>query len=531
MPDILQNAQQSQQINPPEPDVPASPPPVSPPLATVTQIPPVSPTPIEPQPESVKPVSEPTITPTQPVVQTPMVEAPKKENSFVGMVTEKVATPPLEKPMSNTSQSKDEKQNPETPPSPLVPKIHKSKKYPIGALLTVFLLLAVTVPLSVYYLSQKESVAEIRNKAAAPECTGYSFDDENGGKCDNAGACRIYSECCAPGKSRVVKATCLINGQEQFDITSSCDDAGANVSACGVATNPGPVENGCKPGEFFWAEPDGDNACHDISAPRNPGGASGTCTKKEGCNIPEGGGCLKGFKCTKDELTPQGFCLNNEFTAEENSSYQDEADEQCVYVQVDAYNQKQCDAGINKSTPHKGAIIYKPNNPDCNKDDTKGGGGGGGGQGGGKDLCGKICWKPGDKGKPKDKTCGAPESGLTCDPIKKNKPEGKHQCWANSCNDKPTPTPTDEPIAVCKDIKIYKDDVVVNPKTLEAGDEIVIAVVGVKATKARIKINKGEFTETKKKNKKGEFILSYTIPADIEKFSIQAEVFRNKKWK
>ena len=529
MPDILQNAQQPQQINPPEPDAPASPPPIPPPLVLSPQQNPPAPSPVSsvPVPEPVKLVSE-QPKETLPPLPPPPLEIPKKENPFVGMVTEKVATPPLAEPMNNVSQPKDEKPNPVTPTSS--PSIsHKSKRSPIGALLTVFLLLAVTVPLSVYYLSQKESVAEIRNKAAAPECSGYSFDDETDGKCDNAGACRIYSECCAPGKSRIVKATCLINGQEQFDITSSCDDAGANVSACGVATNPGPVENGCKPGEFFWAEPDGDNACHDISAPRNPGGASGTCTKKEGCNIPEGGGCLKGFKCTKDELTPQGFCLNNEFTAEENSSYQDEADEQCVYVQVDAYNQKQCDAGINKSTPHKGAIMYKPNNPNCSPTDAKGGGGGG--QGGGKDICGKICFKPGDKGKPNDKKCGAPESGLTCEPIKKNKPKGKHQCWSDSCNDKPTPTPTDEPIAVCKDIKIYKDGKVINPKTLDAGDEIVIAVVGVKATKARIKINKGEFTETKKKNKKGEFILSYTIPADIEKFSIQAEVFRNKKWK
>ncbi len=527
MPDILQNAQQPQQINPLQSDVPASPPPIPPPPVPVSHIPP-APLPVQPvpPPDPVKQISEqPKETP--PTIPPSPSEIPKKENPFVGMVTETIPADPSLDSNKNTPPVGDQKPISANPPPPPSSKPHTSKKSPIGALLTVFLLLAVTVPLSVYYLSQKESVAEIRNKAAAPECSGYTFDDEKDGACDNPGACRTYGECCGPGKVRTVKATCLINGKEQFDAGNCVDDPSGTCGQSGAG-------NECPAGSFFWPEPDGDNACHDISAPRNPGGASGTCTKKEGCNIPEGGGCLKGFKCTKNELTPQGFCLKkeNEFPAEENSSYQDEADEQCVYIQVDAYNQQQCDAGINKSTPHKGAIIYKPNDPKCNLDDAKGGGGGGGGgQGGGSDVCGKVCKKAGDKGKPNDKKCGAPESGLTCEPVKKNKPNGKYHCWADFCNDKPTPTPTDEPIAECKDIKIYKDGKVVKPKTLEAGDDIIIAVVGTKATKARIKINKGEFTETKKKNKKGEYILDYTIPNDVEKFNIQAEVFKKGKWK
>jgi hypothetical protein len=94
-----------------------------------------------------------------------------------------------------------------------------------------------------------------------------------------------------------------------------------------------------------------------------------------------------------------------------------------------------------------------------------------------------------------------------------------------------TPTPTDI-TGQCQNIKIYKNGQVVSPNSLQPGDSIVIAVVGTNATKARIRVNGGTFTETSSKNDAGEYILNFTIPSSgTTTFTIEAELFIGGVWR
>lgn len=193
-------------------------------------------------------------------------------------------------------------------------------------------------------------------------CSEYTFNVATG-KCNasDVGQCRTYSECCAAGKSRIIKATCLSDGREQFDVISSCNDA-LPAGVCGTATAPGPVTATCPPGQFYWPPPDGDGQCHDISAPANPGGGTANCTTQGGCTGTSGQ-CIKRWTCTQAELTAQGFCLRNMGAAEFGVSYQAEADATCKYIQVDVYSQQYCPSSMTSTTPHSGTIIYRPANP------------------------------------------------------------------------------------------------------------------------------------------------------------------------
>jgi len=124
-------------------------------------------------------------------------------------------------------------------------------------------------------------------------------------------------------------------------------------------------------------------------------------------------------------------------------------------------------------------------------------------------------------------------TGLTCESgkcILSACAESGAQCDDTKCSLLPTPTPTPI-IGQCRDIKIYKNGSVVIPSSLSPGDSIVIAVVGTNATKARIKINGGAFTETVSKNDAGEFIMSYTVPSSgTLNFTIEAEVYVGNSW-
>lgn len=97
-----------------------------------------------------------------------------------------------------------------------------------------------------------------------------------------------------------------------------------------------------------------------------------------------------------------------------------------------------------------------------------------------------------------------------------------------------TPTPpiaTATPTPACKNIKIYKDDVVVDPATLKAGDAVVLGVKGDSATKGRIRVNGGTFTETTTKNSTDHYTINFTIPTGVTSFTIEAEVFIDGSWK
>lgn len=82
----------------------------------------------------------------------------------------------------------------------------------------------------------------------------------------------------------------------------------------------------------------------------------------------------------------------------------------------------------------------------------------------------------------------------------------------------------------CQYVKIYKGTTVVNPSTLVSGDVVTIAVTNPDATKARVRVNGGAFTESATKNGAGEFTVPFTVPPNIFTFTVEAELFINNTW-
>lgn len=93
----------------------------------------------------------------------------------------------------------------------------------------------------------------------------------------------------------------------------------------------------------------------------------------------------------------------------------------------------------------------------------------------------------------------------------------------------PTATPV---IGQCLNVKIYKNDVVVTPSSLMPGDTIVVSIVAVNATQARIKINnETTWRTTTTKNTAGEWVFpAYTIPVGTLNMSINGQILVNTVW-
>ena len=112
-------------------------------------------------------------------------------------------------------------------------------------------------------------------------------------------------------------------------------------------------------------------------------------------------------------------------------------------------------------------------------------------------------------------------------PTPTNPPGGSP---TNPPNKTPTVTPTPLP-GQCSRIRVYKDDVSVDPNTLSVGDFVQIAVAGTNAEMGRIRINGGAWGETGVKNGHDEYFISYTVPSGVTSFTVEAEIFSNNEWK
>ncbi len=98
-------------------------------------------------------------------------------------------------------------------------------------------------------------------------------------------------------------------------------------------------------------------------------------------------------------------------------------------------------------------------------------------------------------------------------------------------NGKSKPTPTMRPGPQCSRIRVYKDGAqVTDLSTLKAGDTIQIGVAGTNATKGRIRVNGGAWDQTTKKNSSNEYVIDFTIPPGTVDFTIEAEVYGNRQW-
>jgi hypothetical protein len=95
---------------------------------------------------------------------------------------------------------------------------------------------------------------------------------------------------------------------------------------------------------------------------------------------------------------------------------------------------------------------------------------------------------------------------------------------------------TSPPVAQCQNIKIYRNGTILTTdkfNTIKSGQQLVLAVAGANATKARFTVNTQLPIETTTKNNTGEYTITYTVPnvTTATTFTIQAEVFGNNAWK
>jgi formylmethanofuran dehydrogenase subunit C len=101
------------------------------------------------------------------------------------------------------------------------------------------------------------------------------------------------------------------------------------------------------------------------------------------------------------------------------------------------------------------------------------------------------------------------------------------------CDGTGTPPPSG---GQCDDIKLYKGETMVTDlSTLAAGDVISIYVRGTGATKGRVRINGGAFTETTLDMTSGTetwyVAPNITLPSGVTSITIESEVYVNGEWK
>ncbi|MFC1626738.1 hypothetical protein ACFL1P_00875 [Patescibacteria group bacterium] len=470
------------------------------------------------------------------------------------------ATPTTDQPATPTTDAGNGNQPPQTPPdnqssglSSTLKSLNPKKGLMLGGLL--FLLL--TFPIAFYFITQSGTIADIRNRAAYPdeECAGgvqigeFACADSStcvqclaantggnpydyaafsaavansscaGLSCENA----LQDDCgyCGgtPGKNCIGTWTgpsndycsavpyCECDGEEGYcgdgicqDTVNGCntcpEDCGECSGECAnVGENCDTLSNPCCSGENLVCQSPaggGQNVCQDTG---------------EGDLCPDGGECTGVIAFTCDQLTASGECLENpqDFTLAEWGdaiSYAGgcgQVDQVCIggsnarnLCGDDLIINDNCGTSSNTNTP----TPTTPGNTNTNTPTAT-------------------------------PTCiEMPED---CYPLDPNGPD----CTVppeGFCPLSPTVTPT--PIeGQCDNILVYRDGQVIDPNTLHPGDVVTIAIVGVNATKARIRVNGGDYLETEVTNENDEYILEYTIPDDgTVQFIVEADVFVAGAW-
>lgn len=417
-----------------------------------------------------QPTSEPTATPAAPPTPT---EAEPNLDALMGQ---------------NSTWTPGAAAGPGVPPPPPPPTANKSKKNRM-ILMAVVLLLLLFLPV-VYFGAQQ--VQDTRNRAAGgvyPTATPTRVvtrtptPTQGGGQCAGVlQACDPVSKPCCGGQNLYCQ-TPAGGGQA---VCQQDDGSGGNCGAGGSCT--GILA-------FHCSSLDGSGRCGDN--PRSVGSWGEGLTYAAGCGQVDKV-CVGGNR-------PNTLC--GDFTIVSNS----------------------CGGGGNTPTPTRPSGNTPTNTPSPTRtpsptpSPTP------------NPQCGSNCSSNAQC--PTNHTC----SGNKC--VLSACLQNGVNCDANKCTVIPTstptatvtvtytPTPTDI-TGQCQNIKIYKNGAVVNPNTLQPGDSIVIAVVGTNATKARIRVNGGTFTETSSKNDAGEYILNFTIPSSgTTTFTIEAELFIGGVWR
>jgi len=455
---------------------------------------------------------------------------------------------------------------PEPPPSPPAETKKKKGKGIPKVMLLVVLLLGLSLP-ALYIGAQKYS--EIRSKAAS---TVGLPDDQSSGCCHTDSQCQGWfgsiSTCtngngacasglqCKGGSGNGGTCTEDCNGKScgtwicnhTIQCNGSCTSVCNGDGICGNGESVSTCPQDCKPDPTATPRPTGGGSCVGALQPCTPGATSGLSSCCSGqnlyCQTPAGGGqavcqqddgsganCGPGGSCTGvlafkcSSLDGSGRCEQN---PQSFSSWQDGVNYARGCGQVD----RVCVGGtrpntlcgdfqiISSSCGGGGGNTHTPTQPTQNTPTrtptpTV------------NPQCGGNC--SGNAQCPNNHTCSGGKCVLTACLNNDN------TCSDDNCTviNSPTPTNTPTPTTItgqCENIKIYKGNEVVNPNTLKPGDQIVIAVVGTNATKARVRVNGGTFTEITEKNSNNEYTYNFTIPRSGQ-FTIEAEVYIGGTWR
>lgn len=500
-------------INAPEPPTTGSQPPVSSPSITPDDPPS---TPAEPP---VTPDASASTPPDPPVVPNASVDT----GANLGTAS----------PYEETNEP-----NPYTTPGGAPPE--KKKRSKAGVIGLVIFLLLFTIPISVYYIQQRQQLADLRGRAQ---------EDGPYPNCDNP--CRdgfTWNEKCG------LESACTLDPGEDDIACTACDanDMCVRVStfAEGCTYDPCVEGNPCKPAVC------GNNTC-------DTGESNNTCP--EDC-----GSCLVDGVCASNEPDYCPDCKDDGGSNNTGPWALDcgEIGSECAgFGQcVQGYNSWVCDdkedgSGTKCVPKVKSYVPELVDNNDaacgnCPWEETNG-----------------VCCPTGVDAcsNPGANKCIADPFVSECKEWSSACPSGQTHYWAHvlSCADtscfndfsgegcfgtEPTPTPpTDTPRQTpppentpppgssptptsppvgpqCHNIKVYLDDEEVNPSTLQPNDAVVIAVVHNLGERARIRVNGGAWVESSALNAFGEFRFDFTIPEGISNFVIEAEILSGGVW-
>lgn len=441
-----------------------------------------------------------------------------------------------------------------------------------GVLIATVLFFILTLPIAVYFISNPQQLADLRQRAAIinpgcgpygcptpttfqPECgPGSNAACREGTHCDN-GVCQPNPPECGPGSGGPGEAVACGRGFDCVNgkcvVAPECGQVGPGENvACRTGFQC--VNGKCVVANTPTTAPNGYPCC---------GGSYGaTCGSDETCRVDNGACPGSGKSCGKNACTANGtactgatagnccsgLCANNVCVSGNGGGACRSAAQVCTAEGGSAGGAIACASGGAPCTIG-GAVncCYADASTACSQNPPVHDGACYTGQGGcaggsftnntGRTLTvSKYTRTSG--GCPSTQFAGtsqlAPGGEVTADDCEQFDVAGFCGYCNPSCGrteGTPNPTPTGV-LAQCLRIKIYKNNqVVTDLTTLHSGDSVVLSVAGSNATKGRIRVNGAAFTETTTKNSAGEFTVPFTLPASITSFTVEAEIF-NGTW-